>query len=128
MTTTTTTALDQKTFISRVTAFITKREISRYNAASHTSSYRLITVLNDVQRYAKYNEEDGIPAQYAQTAYGIGWAIETGRINGVTHIALKAMSVRELLILINRVHVACNNMGEVPAYLHSLSLSPRTGA
>jgi hypothetical protein len=121
---TTLTALDRKSFVTRVTAFIGKREISRYNAGESFSSYRLEHVLADVQRYARYNEEDGIPSQYGLTAYGIGWAIETGRINGVTHIALKAMSVRELLILVHKVHEACANMGEIPAYLMGLNLQP----
>lgn len=119
---TTITTLDPKTFTSHVTAFIGKREISRYNAAEKSGSYRLSHVLGDVQRYARYNEEDGIPSQYGLTAYGISWSIDTGRVNGATHIALKAMSVRDLLTLIQRVHTHCANMGEIPAYLMGLNL------
>lgn len=120
--TATTPSLIRKDFIARMTAFITKREASRYNAAEPTSSYRFTHVIDDVQRYARYNEEDGIPVQYGLTAYGIGWAVETGRVNGATHIALKAMSVRDLLILIHQVHAHCANMGEIAAYLMSLNI------
>lgn len=115
-------SLTRQEFLTRMTAFIGKREISRYNAASPNSSYRLEHVLADVQRYAKYNEEDGIPSQYSLTAYGIAWTIETGRINGQTHIALKAMSVRDLFILIHKVHEHCANMSEIASYLMGLNL------
>lgn len=121
ITLTSTTTLIRKDFIARMTAFITKREASRYNAAEPTSSYRLTHVLNDVQRYARYNEEDGIPSVYGLTAYGIGWAVETGRVNGATHIALKAMSVRDLLTLIHQVHAHCPIMSDIPAYLMSMT-------
>lgn len=123
---TTVTSLDRKTFIARVTALMSKREISRYNAAEKTGSYRLINVLNDVQRYARWNEEDGIPSQYGLTAYGIGWVVETGRVNGATHIALKAMSCRELFLLIHRVHEHCANIGQIASYLMDLNLQPAT--
>lgn len=116
------TTLTRSEFTARVTAFIGKREISRLNAGSPSSSYRLERVLDDVSRYARYNEQDGIPAEYGNTAYGIAWAVQTGRINGLTHMALKAMSVRELFILIHKAHTTCANMGEIPAYLMGLTL------
>lgn len=116
--------LTSSLFTSRILTFITRREVSRYNAGEKTGSYRLTHVLADVQRYARYNEEDGIPAAYGLTAYGIAWAIETGRINGATHIALKAMTVATLLKLIYKVHSHVTNMGEIPAYLMSLELQP----
>ena len=114
--------LTKSEFTARITAFIGKREISRYNAGSPSSSYRLEHVLGDVQRYARYNEEDGIPAVFGTTAYGIAWVIETGRVNGTTHIALKAMRVRDLLTLIYKVHTNCTNMGEIASFLMSLNL------
>ncbi len=112
------TSLDRQVFIARAAAFIG----ARYNKVAATSSDRLNGVLADVQRYVRYNEEDGIPAAYGLTAYGLGWSIETGRINGQTHIALKAMTTRRLLALVQDLHSHCANMGEMPAYLMGLNL------
>lgn len=119
-----TTTIDRKVFLSRATAFLTKREISRLNVASNHSYYRLEHVLGEVARYGKYNEEDGLPFSYNQACYAIGWAIQTSRLSAQTVIALKAMKVRDLLILIHKVAANCPVMGDVPAYLSTLVLQP----
>lgn len=111
-------SLDRSTFVSRAAAFIG----ARYNKVAATSSDRLNGVLADVQRYARYNEEDGIPSSYGLVAYGLAWTIETGRVNGQTHIALKAMPVRRLLALVYALSANCANMGEYARYLMGLNL------
>ncbi len=107
--------LDRKAFTERVLSFIGTSRIRAYNTQG--GSYRLEHVLEDVMRYAKYQEEDGIPYVYNQAAYGIAWSVKTGRINGTSHVALKNMPVRKLVQLVYDVNEHCAHMGEVPAYL-----------
>jgi hypothetical protein len=119
MTTTLTASLDRKVFISRSVAFMSRHEINLLDKLSDTSSTRLNRVLGDVARYAKYNEEDGLPRSYHEACYGIQWSVQTMRLSAVTEIALRAMKVRELLVLIHEVQQSCKVMGEVPDYLDS---------
>lgn len=115
MTTSTTTELTQKEFSRRVKAFISAKYIRQYNA----SPTRLTQVLSHIQRFARYNEEDGISYLYENVCYSIGWALETGRVSGVVHMAIKALSVADLIALIwdvaREAPLTCN----VPAYLIS---------
>lgn len=110
---TTTTELTQKEFSARVKAFISAKYIRQYNA----SPTRLTEVLSHIQRFARYNEEDGIPYFYENTCYSIGWAVETGRVNGTVHMTLKALNVTEIINLVwdvaKHAPLTCN----VPAYL-----------
>jgi hypothetical protein len=117
----TATALTSRQFVALICSFFSKATMRRYNASPDFSSYRLEQVLGDVQRFARYGE---IPREFGLTAYGIAWSVDSGRINGATHIALKAMKCRQLLDLVHRVHMACSNIGEIPAYLMSLDLEP----
>jgi hypothetical protein len=114
------TALTISEFCDLIRAFMSEETIARYETYPSSSSIRLDGVIISLQRYARYNTD--IPASYALTADGIAWAVNSGRVNGATHIALKAMHIDMLLMLIYAVHEHCSVMSEIPAYLMGLNL------
>jgi hypothetical protein len=114
---TTTTTLDKKVFTARVRAFISQKYITKYNAAEAHSDYRFNHVIEDIQRFARYNEEDGIPFSFENICYGIRWAVMTGRVNAQTVLAMRALKVSELIALVYEVGTKFDTIVEIPAYL-----------
>ena len=117
MATTTATVLSKKDFNTRVVSFIGKREISRLNAGEPHGSYRFDHTLETIQRYARYNEEDGIPYSFENICYGIRWSVETGRVGAQAVLAMRALKVSELIALVHEVGSKFDTIGDIPAYL-----------
>lgn len=116
-TTLTKSELSLQEFSKRVRGFLGTKRIRDYNALPQTASGRLTGVLGDMQRYARYNEEDGISYLYEQVCYGILWSVETGRVNGATHVALKALKVADLIRLVFEAQRKTSVLAEMPAFL-----------
>lgn len=84
---------------------------------------RLKQVLDAIERLAK-SEED-VPSSYATTAYAIGWAYTSLRLNGEVMDRLVSLKVRELAGLIYDLHRVCQTIGEVKDHLnHAFSRLP----
>ncbi len=109
--------LSKQEFTARVTAFISKKTITRYNALSGRE--RLKNVLLDIERYGKYNDEDGISISYNWTAYAIRWSNDSLRLNLAPEKALEAMTVKELIHLVHELHTACPTQIEVTYALNA---------
>lgn len=105
------TDLTRAEFTRRVLAFL--RPVSRRYNALEDGRKRLANVLADVQRYARYNEEDGISPVFGQTAYAIEWSVQSLRLNQAPEQALRAMKVREIVALIYDLRKACPTQIEV---------------
>lgn len=81
-------------------------------------NYRLNELLAATLRLVRYGVDDfGVEYAYYAAAYGIGWAIETNRLDGQVEFAIKSLKTRELLALIHEVRMNCNVIGDVPRYL-----------
>jgi hypothetical protein len=109
--------LSKQEFASRVTSFLSKKTITRYNALPGRD--RLKNVLLDIERYGKYNEEDGISISYNWTAYAIRWSNDTLRLNLAPEKALEAMKVKELLHLVYDLHRTCPTQIDVTHALNA---------
>lgn len=107
---TATAQLSKTVFVSRMMAFL-RPSTRRYNKQS--GSARLSNVLADIQRYARYNEEDGIAYTYGNTAYAVEWSVQSLRLNQEAEQALRAMDVRQLVNLVYDLHKACGVQIEV---------------
>jgi hypothetical protein len=115
---TTTSTLTKKEFTARVRAFISEKTITQYNSfVGQRATYRFERTIDDIQRYARYNEEDGIPYNFENICYGIVWAIRTGRVNAQTVLAMRAMKVGQLIALVYEVGTKFDTIAEIPAYL-----------
>jgi hypothetical protein len=118
MTTISTATLDKKVFTARVRAFISAKYITKYNAAEAHSDYRFNHVIGDIQRFAKYNEEDGIPFHYENICYGILWSVNTGRLSGQVVLAMRALKVAQLIALVHEVGEKFDTIVDIPMYLN----------
>ena len=123
---TTSTRLSQesRSFVSCMLARFGKSQVKSLN--ERQDNYRLSYILGEVCYVAQRNLYAEIPFALNAVAYGLGWAIETGRINGVTCMALRQMSVKDLLMLVARIHEQGIQQGEIAAWLMSQNLQPAT--
>ena len=108
--------LSQKAFTTLVCTFLSP-VVRRYNKMSGRD--RLCRVLEDVQRYARWNEEDGIGSTYGLTAYAVAWSVETLRLNQEVETTLHALNVRGIVVLLATLHEKCATQIEVTHYLNA---------
>ena len=109
------TNLSQSEFTQRVTQYL-QHVTRKYNKM--TGRERLQNVMLDIERYARYNDEDGIGVSYGWTAYAVRWSNETLRLNLAPEHALEAMNVRELVHLIHELNEQCPTQIDVTHYLN----------
>src|SRR5437879_5545325 len=64
----------------------------------------------------KYHIGD-LPLAVDTAAYGIHWAMATGRLPGRAETAIRQMTAREVIDLVAAVAVTCPTSGDVSAYL-----------
>lgn len=52
------------------------------------------------------------------TAYGIAWALQTGRTTAAAAIAIRGMKFSQLCTLLSQVSEHCQYIGDVPKFLN----------
>ncbi len=108
------THLSKEEFTKRVCTFL--RPVSRkYNKLSGYERLKNVTL--DIERYARWNEEDGIGIPYSWTSYALRWAYSSLRLPQDTEMALDAMNVRKLVELVHTCNEQCPTQGDVLHYL-----------
>jgi hypothetical protein len=76
---------------------------------------RAAMILDEVTRKARYGE---VAFSLGQTAYGIAWALQTGRLPGRQSSAIERTATgRQLLGWLLACNAAAPTMGDVPAWL-----------
>ena len=112
-----TTQLSQtsKTFVTFMTGHFGRKYITVMNA--WTGDYRWQSVLKTVVEVSHKGYYEQAPRSFESTAYALGWVLETGRLNGIAHMAIRAMDTRSLLQLVGRLHDAQVSQSEMAAYL-----------
>lgn len=79
---------------------------------------RLRLLVADIERWVRWSREDGGLEQcYDPAAYGLSWALVTGRLNGRTASAIEGMTTRQMCQLIHELTEKCQHQGEYPRYL-----------
>lgn len=83
---------------------------------------RIVRLCTDIQRYASTRlgwgvENDGVEFKYSQAAYGLNWAIETGRCNAQTVLAVRELNTRQLCELVHDLMVFGYDISTYPAFL-----------
>jgi len=107
--------LSKSDFTERVTHYL--QHVTReYNKLPGRE--RMKNVLLDIERYARYNDGDGIGIAYSWTAYAVRWSYDTLRLNQAPEHALEAMKVRELVGLVHELHANCPTQIDVTHYLN----------
>lgn len=81
-----------------------------WSATAATLSYRLGAILRDVRAGT-------LPHAFDTAAYGIAWAVETGRLPGAVELRLRALSYIQTAALVIDCAGACPTIGDVPAWL-----------
>lgn len=109
--------ISEETFIKRVISFIGKKKVSYFDSAEDWSSYRFNHVISAIMRRAYQDKVRGIPYRYNNIAYGIRWSADSGRVNGETIKAMRALNVSELVALVYEVGEKFDNIGDIPVYL-----------
>jgi len=61
-----------------------------------------------------------VPYSAYHAAYGIAWAVQTGRVGGVVEKALRDLTWKKLAALLGRLATECEAMDRVPATLIAL--------
>lgn len=62
--------------------------------------------------------DNALPQGYNPASYGLWWVVASGRVNGETAMALRAMTVRQLCELVHTLLVRCGPTTE--RYAHFL--------
>lgn len=85
--------------------------------SSTTSQEATLTErLDTVCRYVRYGE---LPPRFAQIAYGVQWARQTGRLSGMAEMQLRAIDRAELATLIVDCEADCAAIGDIPRWLNA---------
>jgi hypothetical protein len=71
-------------------------------------------VATEASRMARNGD---LPRIVDTACYGIGWALQTGRLDGQTDRAIRSLGLGESAALIAAVAFACPTMNDVPAWL-----------
>ena len=119
MKTTATTALstnvtfaNAQQFASWISNRLGRSQVIKLNKRS--GSERLDMLMHEIVMYSKGDE---IAFEYDNAAYGLQWAINTGRCNAETVLAIRAMNCRQLSMLVHELMTKCENSGEYARYL-----------
>ncbi len=107
--------LSKGEFTQRLVLYL-QHVIRKYN--NMDGRERMKNVLLDIERYARYNDEEGISVTYGWTAYAVRWSQETLRLNIPVEHVLESMKVREIIQLIHELHTACPTQIDVSHYLN----------
>ena len=125
MKTTVTTALSTNSvfanaqqFASWVSNRLGRSQVIKLNKRS--GSERLDMLMHEIVMYSKGDE---IAFEYDNAAYGLQWAINTGRCNAETVLAVRTMNTRQLSMLVHELMTKCNNIGEYARYLMQKQLN-----
>lgn len=81
----------------------------------YSKTTHLVVKLDGVARAAQH---DDLPYECYTAAYGIGFALETGRAGGLVEKKIKAMTRMQLAKLIRDVAVNCPSINDVAGYLN----------
>lgn len=71
-------------------------------------------VIDDVCRFYRYDE---LPHDCYNAAYGVAWAIQTGRLSGTIVAEIESLSAYQFCGLIGEVADKCRVQNDVPRYL-----------
>lgn len=119
MKTTTTTALSTngtfttaQQFASWISARLGRSQVMKLNKRS--GMQRLDMLMHEIVMFSKCDE---IAFEYNNAAYGLQWCINSGRCNGETVLAIRAMNTRQLSMLVHELMVKCDNIGDYARYL-----------
>ena len=104
--------LTAQQFASLFSSLVSRASIMRWNKQAGRS--RLHSLVEDIERYVRYGE---LPFEYSQAAYGLNWAIVTGRVNPQTANAIEAMNTRQMCLLVHELAAYDYNISLYPAYL-----------
>jgi hypothetical protein len=86
-----------------------------HQATAPRAPGRAAMILDEVARKARYGE---VAFSLGQTAYGIAWALQTGRLPGRQSSAIERTATgRQILGWLLACHAAAPTMGDVPAWL-----------
>ena len=107
--------LTKSEFTQRVTHYL-QHVTRKYNKMDGRE--RMNNVMLDIERYARYNDEDGISITFSWTAHAVRWSYDTLRLNQAPEHALEGMNVRELVQLVHDLHTACPTQIDVTHYLN----------
>jgi hypothetical protein len=125
MKTTVTTALSTNSvfanaqqFASWISNRLGRSQVIKLNKRS--GSDRIDMLMHEIVMYSKGDE---IAFEYDNAAYGLQWAINTGRCNAETVLAVRAMNTRQLSMLVHELMAKCNNIGEYARYLMQKQLN-----
>jgi hypothetical protein len=72
-------------------------------------------VADSLSRAARYGD---LPLSVDTAIYGIGWAVQTGRLSGTAEMTLRKMDVPTFLKLVVEVANKFTVSAEIPAYLN----------
>jgi hypothetical protein len=103
------------------TKFITTERMSRKGVKGLNEMpdfSRISRLVQDIYRWAGWSIEDGgLEFPYREAADGFQWVIDSGRLNGQTVMAIRAMTVADLCSIIHDLRTQCANRGEFASYL-----------
>lgn len=106
------TTITAQQFASQVSAILGRARVIDWNKKDGRT--RLRYLVGQIEISTKY---DTLPFEYNQAAYGLNWAIVTGRVNAQTANAIEQMNTRQMCMLIHELMAYDYNMGLYPAYL-----------
>jgi hypothetical protein len=99
-------------FASWVSARLGRSQVMKLN--KRNGSQRLDMLMHEIVMFSKCDE---IAFEYNNAAYGLQWCINSGRCNGETVLAIRAMNCRQLSMLVHELMTKCDNIGEYARYL-----------
>ena len=67
---------------------------------ARTDNSRWQSVTSEVVRIAHQGDYEQVPISFEMPAYYLSWVLNSGRVNGATHLAIRQMNARAILQLI----------------------------
>ena len=111
-----------KTFVSFMLLYFRPGWVKELNARTDHSRWQYVT--SEVVRIAHNGDYEQVNRSFEMPAYFLSWSLNSGRVNGATHLAVRQMDVKTVLSLIAALRDQNITGDAVARYLMELNLQP----
>jgi hypothetical protein len=109
---------DAKTFVAFMLRYFGTSRVRELDARTDNSRWQYVT--SEVVRIAHHGDYEQVPTSFEMPAYYLSWVLNSGRVNGATHLAIRQMDARAILQLIAAIRDRKLHGNEVARFLMDL--------
>ena len=109
---------DAKTFVAFMLRYLGTSRVRELDARTDNSRWQYVA--SEVVCIAHQGDYEQVPTSFEMPAYYLSWVLNSGRVNGATHLAIRQMDARAILQLIAVIRARKLHGNEVARFLMDL--------